>query len=135
MGDVSEQTAISRAVGPVDIRVPADPALSRVMRLAASGMASLAGFTVEEIDDVKVAVSEVLIALIEHGEGHTIDICFDVDGGVFSVRGTTAATAFDADHPDLALCRAVLGGLCLDHRIEVSDAQVTIHASIATEPS
>ena len=121
----------TRVVGPIDIRVPADPALSRVMRLAASGMASLAGFTIDDIEDVKIALSEVLIALIEHGEGHLINLCLDVEDGTFSIRGSTTATAFDIDDPDLALCRAVLDGVCRDHRIEVTDSGVTIHASVA----
>ncbi|MHB1091084.1 MAG: hypothetical protein ACYC0U_08520, partial [Ilumatobacteraceae bacterium] len=66
-------------IGPVEIRVPPDPSLSRVLRLAASGMASLAGFTVDEIEDIKIAVSEVLIALIEHGDSQSVEMQFEVD--------------------------------------------------------
>lgn len=126
-----DEIAGTRVVGPIDIRVPADPALSRVMRLAASGMASLAGFTIDDIEDVKIALSEVLIALIEHGEGHLVDLCLNVEDGIFSIRGSTTTTTFDVDDADLALCRAVLDGVCRDHRIEVTDASVTIHASVA----
>jgi len=73
-------------IGPVEVRVPPDPALSQVLRLAAGGMATLAGFTIDEIEKIKVAVSEVLIALIEHGGGAPIDVHLDVDGRLFIVR-------------------------------------------------
>ena len=52
---------------PIDLRLPPDPAMSKVLRLAASGVGSLCGFTIREIEEIKLAVSEVLIALIEHG--------------------------------------------------------------------
>jgi anti-sigma regulatory factor (Ser/Thr protein kinase) len=55
--------------GPVVISVPAEPAMSRVLRLAAGGVASLADYSIDEIDDIKIAVSEIFIALIEQARG------------------------------------------------------------------
>ena len=118
-------------IGPVELRLPPDPTLSRVLRLAASGIAGMAGFTVDEIEDIKVAVSEVLLALIEHGGGKTIEIQFMVEDQSFTVRGQTAIDAFDADHPDLILCRTVLAGVCTRHGIELVDDQAQIWAAVA----
>jgi hypothetical protein len=120
--------------GPVDIRLPPDPTLSRVLRLAASGMASLAGFTVDEIEDIKVAVSEVLLALIEHGEGASIDMRFMIDGRCFDVHGRTVVDAFDDQHPDLVLCRTVLAGVCATHGIDLVDGSAQIWATVAHAP-
>ena len=39
----------------------------------------MAGFTVDQIDDIKIAVSEVLLALIEHGGGASIEIEFAIE--------------------------------------------------------
>lgn len=119
-----------RLAGPVEMRVPADPAMSRVLRLAASGLASLFGFSVDEIEDLKIAVSEVLIALIEHGYGDFIDISFFVDGGIFVVRGVTEVEHFDVDHPDMRLVRTVLGGVCAEHDIKVIGDTARISATI-----
>jgi len=120
----------SSLIGPVKIQVPPDPSLSRVLRLAASGMASLAEFTVDEIEDIKVAVSEVLIALIEHGDGQSIEIEFAVEDQSFNVRGRTAVDDFDTEHSDLTLCRTVLSEVCGSHGIEVVDNHAHIWAAV-----
>lgn len=123
--------AASVSVGPVNIRVPPNPSLSRVVRLAASGVASLADFTVDVIDDIKIAVSEVLIALIEHGADEPVDIEFNVDEDAFTVSGQTATVTFDPTHPDLDLCRIVLAEVCDFHEIIVDEQWVCITARVA----
>jgi hypothetical protein len=121
------------SLGPIEIRVPAEPSLSRVLRLAASGVASLAGFTVDEIENIKIAVSELLIALVEHGAGEPIDMQFSVDETTFQVRGRTVVETFDINHPDLALCRTVLAEVCTDHRIDRVNSEVHIWAAVLHE--
>ena len=119
-----------RTLGPVQLRVPAEPSLSRVLRLAASGLASLTDFSVDEIEDIKIAVSEVLIALIEHGDLQPVEIEFRVDDAGFVVRGRTAVTEFLVDHPDLVLCRTVLAGVCAEHAIDLVDGHAEIRAVV-----
>jgi hypothetical protein len=116
--------------GPVEMRVPSDPLSSRVVRLAASGVASLGGFTVDEIEDINMAVSEVLIALIEHGVGEVVDVQFAVGGQSFTIRGRTVNPVFDVDDPDLILCRTVLAGVCSEHGIEHVDDHAQIWAVV-----
>ena len=118
-------------VGPITIALPPDPALSRVLRLAASGVAALAGFTVDETEDIKIAVSEVLLALIEHGGGQAIEIQISVADDAFAVLGRTAIESFDAGHPDLILCRTVLAGVCTAHGIDLVDDHAQIWAAVA----
>lgn len=118
------------AVGPVLLRLPPDPTLSRVLRLAASGIAGMAGFTVDEIEDITIAVSEVLLALIEHGDGQSIEVEFVVEAQEFRVRGQTAIESFDAEHPDLLLCRTVLAGVATQHGIELVDDRAQIWAAV-----
>ena len=118
------------AVGPVLLRLPPDPTLSRVLRLAASGIAGMAGFTVDEIEDITIAVSEVLLALIEHGDGQSIEVEFVVEAQEFRVRGQTAIESYDAEHPDLLLCRTVLAGVATQHGIELVDDRAQIWAAV-----
>ncbi len=118
------------AVGPVFLRLPPDPTLSRVLRLAASGIAGMAGFTVDEIEDIRIAVSEVLLALIEHGGGQSIEIEFAVKAQEFTVRGQTVIDNFDVEHPDLILCRTVLAGVCTEHGIELVADRAQIWAAV-----
>ena len=117
-------------IGPVVVRLPPQPGLSKVLRLAASGIAAMAGFTVDETEDIKIAVSEVLLALIEHGGGAPIEVQFSVEAQSFTVRGQTAIDDFDVDHPDLVLCRTVLAGVCARHGIELVDDHAQIWAAV-----
>ncbi|MEO7369708.1 MAG: ATP-binding protein [Ilumatobacteraceae bacterium] len=137
MGDptmVNDARVNPSSVGPVSLRLPPDPSLSRVLRLAASGIAAMAGFTIDQIDDIKIAVSEVLLALIEHGGGKEIEVEFAIETGAFMVRGHTAVTSFDAEHPDLALCRTVLASVCSSHGIELLGDRAHIWAAVAYAP-
>ncbi len=118
-------------IGPIEIRVPPEPSLSRVLRLAASGLASLAGFTVDEIEDVKIAVSEVLIALIEHGGGLPVDFHISTETLGIRVAGRTMVESLDVLHPDLVLCRAVLAEVCTEYSINMVDDHVHIVADIS----
>jgi hypothetical protein len=125
---VPERTQL--AVAPIEIRVPAVAELSRVLRLAASGVASLAQRTVDDIEDIKIAVSEVFLALIEHGAGAPIDMTMSYANGTFLITGRTEVDTFDIDHPDLLLCRTVLSGVCVDHTINVADGCAEITATV-----
>jgi anti-sigma regulatory factor (Ser/Thr protein kinase) len=128
--EIRDSTTGLTPFGPVEMRVPCDPLASRVIRLAASGVASLGGFDVNQIEDINMAVSEVLIALIEHGTGESIEVQFVVDDRSFTVRGRTVNNAFDADDTDLILCRTVLAGVSSEHGIEHVDDHAQIWAVI-----
>ena len=116
--------------GPLEIRLPADPELVSTMRMTASAMASAARCTVDEIDDIKLAVSEVLLALLEHGSARTLSLTFDVAGGRFTVAGKGATQVFDPDHPDLGLSRVVLGEVAPSHSIDHVDSELRIVAHV-----
>ncbi len=72
---------------PVELKIPSDPRWLTVVRLAVSGVASRLGASYEDVDDIKVAVSEACTNAIDHafsgeecGQG-TISIrCHPGDG-------------------------------------------------------
>ena len=116
--------------GPVEMRLPADPDLVSAIRLTASGIAATAKCTIAEIDNVKLAVSEVLLALIEHGSGRTMSVSLELTDATFAICGSTETEAFDRDHPDLALCETVLAEVCADHSIDVVGSELRIAAGV-----
>ncbi len=116
--------------GPVQLVVPAEPALSRVVRLAAGGLASLTGFTIDEMEDIKIAVSEVMVALVEHGNGSPVALDFAARDTGFVVHGRTSLDVFDPDDPDLDLSRLVLDEVCVDHGMQFVDGHAEIWATI-----
>jgi anti-sigma regulatory factor (Ser/Thr protein kinase) len=123
-------SAAPATIGPVRLEVPPLSGMSRIARLTGTGVASMAGFTMDEIDDINVMVSEVMVALVEHGARSTIAVTFDVADGCFTVRGATDLADFDLDHPDLALCRTVLAAVSTSHGIEGTSARAEIWASL-----
>ena len=129
--------SLPAAAGPVRLCIPPDAALSRVLRMTVGAMASIGAFTLDEIDDVKIAMSEVLIALIEHGDQSDLDITLELDGAEFTIVGTTGGGNVDLAHPDLVLCRTVLDGVSAAHSITTEDDRLSIRAVLcarSTEP-
>jgi hypothetical protein len=71
---------------PVTITFPAAPEYLRLARIATADAASRAGLDYEEIDDTRIAVSE-LCSLLSVDPAASITLGFIVDPGVLSVTG------------------------------------------------
>lgn len=56
------------------LQVPADPVLIRVVRLATSGIASMCGFDLDGIEDLKLAVDEVCATLMEMADAAPLTV-------------------------------------------------------------
>ncbi len=54
---------------PVELTVPSDPKWLTVVRLTVSGVAARLGASYEDVDDIKVAVSEACTNVIDHAFG------------------------------------------------------------------
>ncbi len=121
--------------GPVVLQLPDDPAMVRVARLTASSLAAMTTMTVDDIDDVKIVVSEVLTALIQHGDGPDVTVKFEASVDRLAISGYTAASTFTADSVDLALSSTVLAALAENHAIQHSDGQLLIVATYVADAS
>ncbi|MEO6156241.1 MAG: hypothetical protein ABIQ39_01275 [Ilumatobacteraceae bacterium] len=115
--------------GPVMLQVPSDARMGRVARLAASSLAAMARMTIDELEDVKIVVSEVLAALIEHGDGDDITIRFDVADHRLDVSGYTTAIEFAVDGAEIALSATVLAAIASEHSIGHREGQLLIRAT------
>jgi serine/threonine-protein kinase RsbW len=70
----------------VEFRIPADPAYVRIARLAAGDMGGRAGFSVDELDDVRLAVDEVCATLISAG-GAVLELRMQAQGRALIIEG------------------------------------------------
>lgn len=129
---MTEQSAV---VGPIRLELPPISTMSRVARLTATAIASMVGFSIDEIDDVNVVVSELMVALVEHGAHDTIVLIFDVTDGCFTVRAATEMADFNLNHPDLALCRTVLAAVSTSHGIEGDGERAEMWAKLQQSSS
>ena len=72
----------------VTIKIPASPAYIGVVRLVAAGLATRLRFTIDEIEDLKIAVDELSAYLTgSQGRDGEIEIAFSIDESRISIRG------------------------------------------------
>ncbi len=113
--------------GPIELALPADTRLLRLVRLVASGLASTAGFDVDELDDLRIAVDEAVASLLEGGDGTRLNLRFDVGVSEVGMSGSTPAapgSPLDADRVELST--QILAAVCDDHELDVSGGNVTV---------
>jgi hypothetical protein len=69
--------------------LPPDPQLLRVVRLVASGLASLAQLDLDAVEEVRVAADELVSTLIENSAGAPITVDLQLTSEAVVVTGTT----------------------------------------------
>lgn len=85
------------------IRVPASPVYARVVRLVTSGLASRLRFTIDDIEDLKIAVDELCGYLTgPHGRDGTLQIRFVVADDGIEIRGSGEFADGDTIRTDLS---------------------------------
>ncbi len=107
--------------GPVTLTIPPEVAMVRVGRLTASSIASLAEMSVDDIDDIKIAVSEMITLLIQSGQRTAITLRFETSASTFTVEASTPSVAQNLGRNDIALATAVLDAVADDHEIAFTD--------------
>ena len=72
----------------VTIKIPASPAYIGVVRLVSAGLATRLRFTIDEIEDLKIAVDELCAYLTgSQGRDGDLQIAFTITGDRIEIRG------------------------------------------------
>jgi serine/threonine-protein kinase RsbW len=79
---VSQPAPSELATDVVELRIPAKAEFVSIARLAVSAVASRLQFSIEEIEDVKLAVSEALVNAIARGGPRADVICESLQDGL-----------------------------------------------------
>jgi serine/threonine-protein kinase RsbW len=113
----------------VRLSLPASPQYVRIVRLAASGIATNLGFDVDELDDLRVAVGELTNLTLEVCRPETLDVVFTIDGNVFNIEGS--APAADGRSVELdTLTRQILDAFLDTYKIEIVDGRVCFSCTL-----
>lgn len=125
----------------LELRMPADPQLLRVLRLVGSGLASLGKLDLAATEEVRVAVDELGAALIAMGDGSPIELTFDLTATALCVEGTTTLPAGAAPDVD-PLTDRMLSVVATTHSWTAHDGRTTgrlekalRHPSVEAAPS
>ncbi len=113
----------------VRLSLPASPDYVRIVRLAASGIATNLGFDVDELDDLRVAVGELANLTLEVCTAETLEVLFTIDGNVLRIEGS--ARAADGRVVELdSLTRQILDAFLDTYAIEITDGRVCFSCTL-----
>jgi serine/threonine-protein kinase RsbW len=112
--------------GPIELTLPADSRMLRLVRLVASGLASTIGLDVDELDDLRIAVDEAVAALLEGGDGSRLAVRFELDADTVTMAGSAPSGDTPLDPERLDLSTQLLGAVCDEHRMEVVDGRIHV---------
>ena len=69
--------------------MPAAPEFLRISRIMAAGVASRVGFTLDEVEDIRIAIDEVCFSMVgARGRAGTISLRYVLDDDELVVEGT-----------------------------------------------
>lgn len=94
----------------VTLRIPAEPAYVQIIRLIATGLASRLKLTLEDIDDLRIAVDELATYLVGlHGREGTLEVHFMLHDDRIEIQGRGHFPAGEKVRTDLTeLSRMIL---------------------------
>ena len=115
----------------VRLAVPAAPQFVRLVRLAAADIGARAGFGLDEIDDLRMAVDELCFALTGlEGRDGELEVRFSLAGPEVVVDGTgrfTSATASTELNPHTVIRDQILGSVLDQHALDVDAEPPRFH--------
>jgi len=89
------------ATGAVELTVPADPAYLSVLRTVIASLAARRDFTLDEIDDLRIAVDEAGALLLPHAlPGSQLSAVFDDSATSLRVEVAVTMPAGETGQPD-----------------------------------
>lgn len=77
--------------------LPTNPEYVSVARLTVSAISNTIGFNVEEIEDIKIALSEACANAIRHSQKDTFSLHFDLEPGKLTIQVSDQGVGFDTN--------------------------------------
>lgn len=110
MSRMSERPSPTTVIGSdrVEVSVPLRTEFLSTVRTVAAALGADAGFSIDEIDDLRLAISEVVSSFVEADQqgdrdsDDRIDVAFGIDSDTLTVEITTRRGKIPVDLDDLA---------------------------------
>jgi serine/threonine-protein kinase RsbW len=117
----------------VEVRIPADVVYVSTLRLTAASLAARCDLTIDDIEDLRLAVDEACALLLPHAaQNSTLDARFELATGRLSVE--TSVASEDAAEPDRSgFAWTVLGALATTVDVRQKDGRLSIVVTKARE--
>ncbi|MGL6105695.1 anti-sigma B factor RsbW [Romboutsia sp.] len=89
----------------IKMEIPATPDYVSIIRLTTSGIANKVGFSIEDIEDMKVAVSEACTNAIKHSNDNKVSVIYNLIENGLEIEIKDNGKGYDIasiEAPDLA---------------------------------
>jgi serine/threonine-protein kinase RsbW len=117
----------------VELRLPADSAYVSVLRTTTAGLAARLDFTIDDIEDLRIAVGEAsALVLPEADEGSDLVCRFQMDPGRLTITVTVTAT----DPPTIdrdSFGWQVLTTLATEADVETDSGEFTVRVTMVSD--
>jgi serine/threonine-protein kinase RsbW len=111
------QTETATTTGEIRLEIPAAPEFLRLARLAVADVGARAGWSYEDIDDLRIAVDELCYAIGAGAEHGRLALTYRVDGQQIEVHGHGEDTTPLAAPGELA--RAIIAAVVDEFDLDV----------------
>jgi hypothetical protein len=108
--------------------MPAESRFLRLARLFATGVAATCGLPLDDVEDYRLVIDEIVAVLVESGPGSAVRLAFRVAGDMLVVEGSTVAH-HEPDVARVALSDHILGVLTDGYERIVEHGRIRVVAS------
>ncbi len=109
----------------IRLTLPATPQLIRVARLTAAGLASRLGFSLEEVEDLKIAVDELCFAMVgTKGREGTLTLVYRMGVDTLEIEGSSDFEDRVVGSAASELSTLILAAVVDEHELVDSDSTV-----------
>jgi serine/threonine-protein kinase RsbW len=115
---------------PVRLSVPASPRFLAAARVVAASLGVEAGLSVDDLDDLRLGVNEMVSLMIEAASpGARVDLEFEVHDGRITVRGALDGGPHEVLEID-ELTRRIVDAVVDDHQLDGTSFSLTKGSSL-----
>ncbi|HEY6317445.1 MAG TPA: ATP-binding protein [Acidimicrobiia bacterium] len=115
----------------VVLTVPADASFVRLARLAAADAGSRAGLTLEEIDDLRIAVGELCVQVMGPGDA-TTSLTFAISPGLVEIDGV-GPPALETDFTEIS--KSIVAAVADAHEVSTNGQTRQFHLTKQSVPA
>jgi len=135
MSDRSSSTSEHDPGGPVRLNVPATTRYLAAARLVAASLGAESGLSVDDLDDLRLGVNELVSLLVESAApGTRIDLEFAAGDGEVTVRGRLdGAVGPDGPSEIDELTRRIIDAVADHHELAATSFSLTKASSLRDE--
>lgn len=118
----------------VELRLPAERAYASVLRTTTAALAVRLDFTVDDLDDLRIAIGEVTTMLLEQaGPGADIEVAYRFEEREIALEVSTTCERPEVPDPT-GFAWQVLSALTTSATAEVGTDRLTIRTALKSAP-